>query len=90
MLRSGPLVVLGALIMLCSSGCDMIIPPENETVYDNPQDPQSSTYVEPQTTILSGPANGSTIGTSTVTITYSGSEGATYFQWRLNGGNWST
>ena len=59
------LAVLGMSLLLGLAGCDMIIPPENATTYDNPLDPHSPAYVEPQTTILSGPAGGSIISSST-------------------------
>jgi len=71
------------------TGCDMVVPPEEETNLDNPRDPVSpTTHIPPETTIASGPANGSTITTSTVTITYESN--ADLFQTRLNTGTWST
>lgn len=75
--------------LLITSACDTILPPPTDPDTDNPLDPESPSYVAPETYIVSGPAAGSTVGTSTVTFTWEGNEGAIIFQTRLDEGNWS-
>ncbi len=80
------LCLLCALSVLPS--CDMVVPPEGETVLDNPRDPGNpSTYEAPLTTITVGPSEGSTVNTSSVTFTYESN--ADLFQTRVNGSDWS-
>lgn len=74
--------------LLAVTSCDMIVPPEEESEFDNPRDPENpDTYVAPQTTITSGPLEGSIVNTSTVTFKYESN--ADLFQTRINGNNWS-
>ena len=74
--------------LLTITSCDMIIPPEEESELDNPRDPDNpDTFEAPETTITSGPADSSTVNTSTVTFEYESN--ADLFQTRLNGSDWS-
>jgi hypothetical protein len=91
--RSGirPTLLLGILLLVGGlAACTAIVPPEPEDpVYDNPQDPDGSDYVAPETTITTGPAEGATVGTSEVTLAWSGNRSGMLFQGRLNGSAWS-
>ena len=74
--------------LLAVTSCDMVVPPEEESEYDNPRDPENpDTYVAPLTTITSGPSEGSTVNTSTVTFEYESN--ADLFQTRIDSGSWS-
>ncbi|MFC1628184.1 cohesin domain-containing protein [Gemmatimonadota bacterium] len=80
------------LVMLASTtfvvtACDTLIAPVLDTELDNPIDPDSpDTYVEPETSIISGPTDGSTITTSSATFTFASN--ADLFQWSLLGTVW--
>jgi len=87
---AGALPVL--LYLLCAlsvlPSCDMVVPPEEETILDNPRDPETpDTYEAPLTTITAGPSDGSTVNTSSVTFTYESN--ADLFQTRVDGSSWS-
>ncbi|MFC1499823.1 cohesin domain-containing protein [Candidatus Zixiibacteriota bacterium] len=69
--------------------CDVVIPELPETELENPIDPETpETYVAPETTIVSGPEDGSTISTSTTTITFDSN--ADLYQWNLRGTDWNS
>lgn len=73
--------------LLAVASCDMVVPPEEETILDNPRDPETpNTYEAPLTTITVGPSEGSTVSTSSVTFTYESN--ADLFQTQVNGGDW--
>lgn len=80
------LCLIGTLSVLPS--CDMVLPPEVETVLDNPRDPETpDTYEAPLTTITVGPSEGITVNTSSVSFSYE--TNADILQTRLNGSSWS-
>lgn len=57
--------------------------------FDNPLDEENPDYVSPETTILSGPADGAVVDTNTVTFVCSGNAQVTEFAYRLDGAAWS-
>ncbi len=69
-------------------GCEEI--PEAPE-YENPLDPDVPTgeYVPPETNILTGPADGTTIDDHSVTFTWSGNQNVVEYAYRLTGGDWS-
>ena len=81
-----PILLLAAALTACTA----IVPPEpDDPVYDNPQDPDGNEYVAPETTITTGPAEGSTVGSSEVNLAWSGNRTGMLFQGRLNGSAWT-
>lgn len=78
-----------ALIGLIAAGCGGDLPTEPE--FDNPLDPDSptGTYVAPETSILSGPADGEVVDNYSVTFSWSGNERVTEYSFRLTSGEWS-
>lgn len=51
---------------------------------DNPLDPENPDYVEPETTILTGPAEGDTVHNSSVTFTWEGNEQTIEYSYSIN------
>ncbi|MFC1595600.1 cohesin domain-containing protein [Gemmatimonadota bacterium] len=85
------MVLLMLMVMVSATfivtACDTLIAPVLDTELDNPIDPDSpETFVDPETSILSGPADGSTITTSSATFTYESN--ADLYQWSLLGTVW--
>ncbi len=78
-----------ALIGIFAGSCGGDLPTEPE--YNNPLDPDSprGTYIAPETSILSGPAEGEVVDNHSVTFTWSGNERVTEFSYRLSSGEWS-
>jgi len=70
------------ILLLLSFSCE-------ELVYDNPLDPDNPDFIEPETTILSGPAEGETVNSSSVPFTWEGNEQATEYSYSMDGGPWS-
>ena len=60
-----------------------------EPEWDNPTDPDLPTFVEPETVIDDGPAEGAVVNDHTVTFQFSGNENVVEYSWKLNGGDWS-
>ena len=60
-----------------------------ELELDNPLDPDNPEFVEPETTILTGPAEGDTVNNSSVTFTWEGNEQAAEYSYSLNNSPWS-
>jgi hypothetical protein len=85
-----PILLPAFLLSVALAACTAIVPPEpDDPIYDNPQDPEGNDYVAPETTITTGPAEGSTVGTSEVTLAWSGNRSGMLFQGRLNGSAWT-
>ncbi|MFC1628844.1 cohesin domain-containing protein [Gemmatimonadota bacterium] len=79
-----------AVLLISLGACKMIVPVEpEEPIYDNPQDPQGTGYTPPETSITSGPSDGSTVSTSQVTFEWDGNKPDMLFRIRLDGVNWS-
>lgn len=81
-------LVLAGGVLTIAGGCGTLLVPEEpeDPVFDNPIDPDSPDHVAPQTSITGGPADGSTVTSSSVTFSWSGNSGATLFQIRITGG----
>ncbi|MBL7191764.1 hypothetical protein ISS30_08710 [bacterium] len=82
------LIILFSLILIISS-CEMetpVMPPR-----DNPNDPGNPNYQDPFAEIKSGPLDGSTISTNSVTFTWQGRLPASSFSYKLVGfdADWS-
>ena len=60
-----------------------------ELELDNPLDPDNPDFVEPETIILTGPAEGDTVNNSSVTFTWEGNEQAIEYSYSLNNSPWS-
>ncbi len=74
-------------LMLGSFGCSKL---PSEPEFDNPIIPDDPNYVPPQTTITSGPAEGTTVvDNHTVTFTWAGNQDSMTFAHRLNEGTWT-
>ncbi|MFC1544445.1 cohesin domain-containing protein [Gemmatimonadota bacterium] len=82
------LLLIVALAVL--AGCEAILPTVPDLEPDNPLDPDSPSFVIPETTLLSGPSEGETVNTSGVTFSWEGNAGATVFQTRFTGEDWTT
>jgi len=81
-------IMLAGGVLTIAGGCGTLLVPEEpeEPVFDNPIDPDSPDHVAPQISITGGPAEGSTVTSSSVTFSWSGNTGATLFQIRVTGG----
>ena len=74
-------------LVLGSFGCSKL---PSEPEFDNPIIPDDPNYVPPQTTITSGPAEGTTVvDNHTVTFTWAGNQDSMTFAHRLNEGTWT-
>jgi len=60
-----------------------------EPEFDNPVDPDNPDFEIPETIILSGPQEGETVDTSSVTFSWEGNEQAVEYAYQLNEGGWS-
>jgi len=80
------LVVIYFTLILILMGCTTT--PE-EPEWNNPVDPESPAYVEPETYITSGPIELSELDTHTVTFTFSGSENVVEFSCKIDSQDWS-
>ncbi len=79
-----------AVLLLSVGACSVLVPEEpEEPIYDNPQDPQGTGFVAPETTITTGPSDGSTITSAQVTFEWAGNKPDMLFRIRLNEGTWS-
>ncbi len=81
------IALLTALALVMGGfGCSTL---PNEPEFDNPIIPDDPNYVPPQTTITSGPAEGTVVDDHTVTFTWAGNQDSMDFVYRLNEGIWS-
>ena len=76
-----------AVFLLCG-GCTT--PKSPVDILTNPVDPNGSAFGKPQTTIVSGPANGSTVTSSSVQFVVIGSKDAVQFSSKLDQNVWTS
>ena len=74
------------LTLMAMIACETL--PE-EPEFDNPIIPDDPTYEPPQTTIISGPAEGAVVDTHSVTFIWAGNQVDMEFTYCLDGGDWS-
>ena len=79
-------IALGALLFW-SMNCDIGTP--SDPVRDNPLDPGNPEYIPPESTILSGPEEGVTIGTAETSFTWTGNQPTSEFSYRMGDAVWS-
>ena len=56
---------------------------------DNPFDPGNPDYVDPEAEIISGPAEGEIVESTSVTLVWEGNESATEYRYKFDSPNWS-
>ena len=75
--------VIFALILLGCSSHEELPPP------NNPFDPGNPDYVNPEAEIISGPAEGEIVESTSVTLVWEGNESATEYRYRFDSMSWS-
>jgi len=73
-------------LVLGGFGCSKM---PSEPEFNNPIIPDDPNYVPPETTIITGPAEGVPVDDHTVTFTWTGNQESMTFTHRLNEGTWS-
>jgi len=61
----------------------------DEPEYDNPIIPEDPNFIAPETTILTGPIDGTTVDDHTVTFTWTGNEDVVEYCYRMGTSDWS-
>lgn len=84
--RSHRLLPLGLLLLLSANCAEL---PEQPADFDNPLDVQNPDYIVPETTIFSGPRNGTVVDTNTVTFSFRGNSLVTEFAYQIDDEGWS-
>jgi hypothetical protein len=80
-------IILWGIILFSSIGCEQISSPES--IFDNPVDTLSSSFLKPATIILSGPTQGQTVAASTISFTWQGNKDIKDYSYSYDAVGWS-